>query len=133
MERKQIILAIAIIILSLGGIMAIVGCDNKATAPSDSTVTMSNDLTVGKGFSGNILATVEDSNGNRIQGITVDFITSHPGIAGFNSTKRVLNSTNSKTGETGIASVAFYTYSTGAATIIGTTNGISDSTTVTVE
>lgn len=76
MERKQILLAIAIIILSLGGIMAISGCDNKATAPSDHTITVPSDNTVEKACSSAVsyqdaLVLVKDSDGKLKEGIKV--------------------------------------------------------------
>ena len=117
------------------GLLFIWGCSKQSdiVAPSGSTITMSEDLTVSRGPSGTISATVEDSDAERMNGVAVDFSSSHPRIAGFSSTQGEVYQTRVNSDDSGVASVAFYAYSTGSATITGAITGTSDTVTVTVE
>lgn len=91
MERKQIALAIAIIILSLGGIMGITSCGKNATAPSDYTITVPSDGTFSvsnannnRWFFQDSLVKVTDSDGKAKQGIKLK-IYEHGSFGGFYS------------------------------------------------
>lgn len=92
MERKQILLAIAIIVLSLGGLMGISGCDNKATAPSDYTITVPSDTDYTLDNASNTrvryrnyIALVKDANGTPKQGIKVTVLSHGNGLSSFYS------------------------------------------------
>lgn len=93
MERKQIILAIAVIILSLGGLMGIMACGKSATAPSDYTITVPGDdtFTVPAGSTNyrvyyrDYLVLVKDGDGSPKQGIKVKFISHGNAFGGFYS------------------------------------------------
>lgn len=91
MERKQIIIAIAIIVLSLGGIMGIMACGNSATAPSDYTITVPSDgdFTVSNANSSrsvfqDSLVIVTDGDGKTKEGIKLK-IYGHGSFGGFYS------------------------------------------------
>lgn len=116
-------------------LVSVWGCSKQSdvVAPSGSIITMSDDVTISKGDSGTVYATITDSDGNRENGIAVDFSSSQPRIAGFSATKGEGSQSRVSSDGSGVASIAFYAYSTGTATITGTITGTSDKLTVTVQ
>lgn len=117
------------------GLLSVWGCTKQSdiTAPSGATIELSGAQTVSKGYYGPINATIKDSDGNPMNSIAVDFTSSHPRVAGFSSTKGEVSQKRVSSDDSGIATVTFYTYSTGTATITGDIRVTSGTTTVTVE
>lgn len=131
--RKRYNIIYGLVVL---GLLFVLGCSKESNivAPSGSAIELSLEAQiVSKGYYGPVNAIVKDSNGNPMNGAAVDFTSSHPRVAGFSSTKGAVSQKRVSSDDSGIATVTFYTYSTGTATITGDIRVVSGTTTVTVE